>query len=109
MVGILTHPDETANRYVYTSTATTTPTELLAALEDATGEKWKVEKVNSKEKFAALTEAAKTDFFGAGLGLIQTAMLTGHGSGKGDDNELLGVKKESVESVVKRIVKGAKA
>lgn len=67
VLGVLQHPEETANRYVRVNSYYTTQNQILAALEKATGTKWAVEHTTCKEQ-AAKGKAllAKHDFSGAG-------------------------------------------
>ena len=67
LIAILNHPEETANKMVFTESFTTDQVEVLTALEKATGEKWNI--VNAQaddirsEGFKAMSEG---DVMGGG-------------------------------------------
>jgi len=110
IVGILTHPEETKNRYVFVQSAVVTQNKLLAAAEKATGEKFVIEHQNTEEVEKAGNEKiAKGDFSGF-VDLIRRCVWgEGYGSDYSDklDNEILGVKvldDAGVEAVVKGVV-----
>ncbi|RPA91163.1 NAD(P)-binding protein [Choiromyces venosus 120613-1] len=110
VVGILAHPEETKNRYVFVQTAVTTQNKLLAAAEKITGEKFAVEHQNTEaiEK-EGNAKIAKGDFSGF-IDLIKRGVWAeGYGGDYSDklDNEVLGVKvvdDEGVETIVKGVV-----
>ena len=111
VVGILTHPEETKNRYVFVQSAVVTQNKLLAAVEKVTGEKFVIEHENSEEVERAGNEKiAKGDFSGF-VDLIRRCIWgEGYGSDYSDkklDNEIFGVKAlddAGVEEVVKGVV-----
>ena len=80
VVAVLSKPEETANQFIYIDSFTATQNEILAELEKATGEKWKVTESTTKE---AKTEGqalfAKGDF--SGLLLLLKAIFLGEGYG----------------------------
>lgn len=100
---------KTANQLLRIRTLTTSQSELLAAFEKATGEKFTVIEADLD---AAVTEAkeklSKGDFSGVGT-LIQAAVLderTGNDFDKGGNvsNELLGLPSLQVEEAVRALL-----
>ena len=73
LVSILSHPSETANKYLYVSTVTTSQSSILKSLEDCTGEKWDVENVRTDEQIAKGRQmVSEGDFTGMFL-LVQAS------------------------------------
>lgn len=111
VVGILNHPSETANRYVYVQTVKFTQNELLAALEKSTGEKFTVSKRDSTEaRQIGGEKLGKGDLSGL-QGVIFGALCSGDPAAEYDenrklDNDLLGVKQVPLQELVDKIVKG---
>ncbi|KAF3941854.1 hypothetical protein ABW19_dt0206704 [Dactylella cylindrospora] len=110
VVSALSNPEETANKYIYVGSFTTTQNEVLSILESATGEKWTVEKASSEEKVAAGRESVAGRRGSTAIRPLVTAAMY-HVKGGGDyesevglDNGLLGLQKESLENVVKDVV-----
>ena len=109
VVGILTHPEETKNRYVFVQSAVVTQNKLLAAAEKVTGEKFVTEHQNTEEiEKAGNEKIAKGDFSGF-VDLIRRCIWgEGYGADYSEklDNEILGVKvldDAGVEEVVKGV------
>jgi hypothetical protein len=107
IVGALTHPAETKNRYVYTASFVTTQNEMLKAVEEVTGEKFTRKSLDSAQLHAENLEKFKKGDMSAILGLL-TAHVLGAQSG-GDFsarhelmNELFGLPKESVLEVTRK-------
>ncbi|KAL6404538.1 isoflavone reductase [Ilyonectria robusta] len=111
LIAILSHAPETANKLVYVESFTTTQLEILAAVEKATGDKWKVVKKRSEdiraEGFKAMREGKMME---GGASVIVAAVLGkealedhSHVEG-GIWNDRLGLPKQSVEEEVKRIL-----
>ena len=109
VVSILQHEEETRNRMLYVQSFRTTQREVLKALEKATGDQWTVEDVKSEE-FIKTTgnEMAKEpnnaeviDEMVSVVGIIDTDWTD-----RGEDfaNDLLGLKEEDLDEVVKAIV-----
>jgi hypothetical protein len=111
VVAVLSKPDETANQFIYIDSFTTTQNEILAELEKATGEKWKVTK-STTEALKAEGEPlfAKGDFSGLLMLLKVITFGDGYGSDFGDDavlgNEKLGLPKQDLVSSVAALVAG---
>jgi hypothetical protein len=111
VVGTLLNPTVTANRFLAVQSICTTQNELLAAFEKATGETWKVERQTSEE----LIQSGKEDFVtGGGLWRLKLAVATLYDVGQGrgmvaatrgvSDAEMLGVKEESAEEIVAKLL-----
>lgn len=115
VVGILSNPSQTANRFVKIFSIRTCQNELLAAYEKATGKKWSVRKGSSR----ALMESGKKKFRegdgGWVLELVVGQMFDdSEAGGKGrcvvaetweeSDGGLLGLREESAEEVVGKVL-----
>ncbi|KAG0633188.1 hypothetical protein HOY80DRAFT_656103 [Tuber brumale] len=110
VVGVLTHPEETKDRYVFVQSALTTQNKLLAAAEEAAGEKFAVVHQNTEEVEREGNEKiAKGDFSGF-IDLIRRGVWgEGYGGDYSDmlDNAIFGVKvldDAGVEAVVSGVV-----
>lgn len=111
VVGALLNPTATANRFLAVQSICTNQNELLSALEKATGQKWDVERQTTEEVIKSGKEDFKT---GAGLWRLKLAVATLYDVGKGrgmvaatreeSDSELLGVKKESADEIVAKLL-----
>ncbi|KAK4949707.1 hypothetical protein LTR10_011548 [Elasticomyces elasticus] len=65
IVGILTHPAETANQYLYVSSVTTTQRAILDVIRSQTGQEWTVQHFKTDEEIArGRALVAKGDFTG---------------------------------------------
>lgn len=111
-VGTLQNPQTTANRFLKVQSTNTCQNELLDAFEKATGEQWEVTRSTSKE----LIESGKADFeSGAGMWRLRLAVATLYDVGQGrgrvapsrqdSDAELLGVKDETADEIVAKLLK----
>ncbi|GIJ92658.1 hypothetical protein Asppvi_001936 [Aspergillus pseudoviridinutans] len=116
LIAVLSHATETANRVVFVESFTTTQLEVLTAVEEATGEKWKVVDANSKDiRAEGFKKMEEGNILEGGAALIQAAVLgkealEDHTHVKGGIwNDRLGLKQESVEEEVKRILQTATA
>ena len=106
----LAKASETANKYIYVQTATTSQNELLTAFEKSTGKKWAVEK---KELQPILDDAyarlAKHDYSAIGpliIGAIFTKGLENDYANHAElSNSLFGIQEESIQSVVDGLAK----
>ncbi|KAJ4993146.1 isoflavone reductase family protein [Stagonosporopsis vannaccii] len=73
VVGVLAHPSETANQYLYVATVTTTQKDILDLLESQSKIKWKVQNVTTEQQLTAGRELiSKGDFTGMFM-LVQAA------------------------------------
>ncbi|KAH0043251.1 NAD(P)-binding protein, partial [Aureobasidium melanogenum] len=111
VVGTLRNPAATANRFLKVQSIQTCQNELLDAFEKVTGENWEVTRTTSKE----LIESGKADFAaGAGLWRLKLAVATLYDVGQGrgrvapsreeSDAELLGVKDETADEIVAKLL-----
>ncbi|KAL9598544.1 MAG: hypothetical protein Q9219_004446 [cf. Caloplaca sp. 3 TL-2023] len=113
VVSILQHPAETANRYVYIQSTRGTQNQILAALEKSTSKQWTVKKRESAEaRQTGGAKLGKGDMSGI-PDLIVGGILKGEPAANYDvtrqlDNGLLGLKEESLEDLVDKVVKGQK-
>ncbi|KAH0352690.1 NAD(P)-binding protein, partial [Aureobasidium melanogenum] len=111
VVGTLQNSEATANRFLKVQSIQTCQNELLEAFEKVTEEKWEITRTESQE----LIESGKADFAtGAGLWRLKLAVATlydvGQGRGrvassrKESDAELLGVKDETADEIVAKLL-----
>ncbi|PMD16869.1 NAD(P)-binding protein [Hyaloscypha hepaticicola] len=111
VVAVLSKPEETANQFLYVHSFTVSQNEILAELENVTGEKWKVTESTTE---AARTEGeplfAEGDF--AGLLLLLKAIFMGEGYGSNFTkdavlaNEKLGLPSQDLASSVAAVLAG---
>ncbi|KAK6540560.1 hypothetical protein TWF694_009351 [Orbilia ellipsospora] len=110
VVGILSNPAPTANKYVYVGSFTTTQNEVLGVLESVTGEKWAVEKTSSAEKVNIGKEQVVKRRDSTAIRPLVTAAMYHERSGSdfeseiGLSNEELGLSKEKLEDVIKKVL-----
>lgn len=103
---------KTANRNVYVNSYRTTQNEILAALEKATGEKWKTTPASAEELRKEGQEKVSRGDFGGVKALIIGTMYCGvealdYAKRRGLDNEVLGLpQEEPLEVFVEKVVKG---
>lgn len=98
-----------ANRDLLISSFTTSQNELLSLVEEIDGQKWNVKNISSKEAL----EKAKTVDEDEALQLQVLMLLYADGEDKGANfenderlaNGLLGLEKEDIREVVKRVLK----
>jgi hypothetical protein len=106
VVGVLQHPNETANRFVKAQSIITCQNELLKAFQSATGKQWEVQRASTK----TLMENGKSKFQEGVSGWILdlvVAQLFDEGqsrcllarSREESDADLLGIAEESPEQV----------
>lgn len=112
VAGILSKPAETANKRLFIASFTPTQNEILAVLEEATGKKWKTEKITTTDaKLKGYEALGKGDFSGI-RGIL---MASTYGPANGNDftkhttlsNDLLGLPKEDLKTVTKAAVEKA--
>lgn len=112
VVGVLKHPDETANRFVKVRSIQTCQNELLEAFQSATGSQWDVQRSSTK----ALLESGRSKLQ-AGVGgwvlELVVAQLFDQGearcvvasSREDSDSDLLGVVEETPQEIVAKVLK----
>ncbi|KAK7702216.1 hypothetical protein SLS64_009794 [Diaporthe eres] len=111
IISVLEHPAETKNQLVFVESFTTTQAEVLAALQKATGQDWKVREESSKDvRLQGFKKVGEGDIMGGGA-LVITALVLGregledHTSVKGGIwNKRLGLEAESVEETVRAVL-----
>jgi hypothetical protein len=112
VISVLEHPEKTANKNLHVASAETSQNAILAALEKATGSKFAVTKTTTEKELSEAGELlGKGDFSGA----LKLVRATSFGSTAGIRanyakeeelaNDLLGLKLESVDDTVARVVK----
>jgi hypothetical protein len=111
VVAVLSKPEETANQFIYIDSFTTTQNEILAELEKATGEKWKVTESTTEEaKAEGQALFARGDY--SGLLLLLKAIFLGEGYGSDFTkdavlgNEKLGLPNQDLVSTVTALAAG---
>ncbi|EED14992.1 NmrA-like family protein [Talaromyces stipitatus ATCC 10500] len=114
VVSVLEHPEKTANKNLYVASAETSQKEILAALEKATGSKFAVTNTTTEKELSEAGEKlSKGDFSGALILVRATSFGSTPGIranyAKEEElaNDLLGLKLESVDETVARVVKGS--
>ncbi|KAK6511092.1 hypothetical protein TWF481_000014 [Arthrobotrys musiformis] len=110
VVGVLRNPNRTKNKYVYVGSFTTTQNEILTTLEAVTGGGWTVGKASSAEKVEVGKEQVLRRRDSTAIRPLITAAMYHERSGSdfeseiGLSNEILGLGKEDLETVVKQVV-----
>ncbi|KAF1986697.1 NAD(P)-binding protein [Aulographum hederae CBS 113979] len=107
---VLQKPAETANKYVYVQSFSTTQHEVLAALEKATGDKFTIKHARTEEARELGRKALAEGDELTGLGAYVTAAIYG-GSGMCDFEEkidkwakILELKPENLQETIDRVV-----
>ncbi|EEA18549.1 hypothetical protein TMatcc_011214 [Talaromyces marneffei ATCC 18224] len=111
VIATLERPAETANKNLYIASVETSQNELLAALEKATASKWTVTYTTTDEQVSeGIARLGKGDMTGAFV-LVKATSLGNTPNLRANyirdeqlANGLLGLKLESVEETVKRVV-----
>lgn len=70
MVGVMQHPEETANRFVKIRSIKTCQNELLEASQQATGQEWQLQRATTRELKARGEEKSKSGTAGWVLDLV---------------------------------------
>jgi hypothetical protein len=111
VVSVLQNPEQTKNKYLHVASAETTQLEILAALEKAIGSKWTIRQTTTQAQLSeAGVKLAAGDFEGAFI--LVRATVFGNTPGLNSNyvkdiglaNDILGLKLESVEETVRRVV-----
>ncbi|KAI8285913.1 Isoflavone reductase-like protein [Colletotrichum sp. SAR 10_98] len=112
IISVLEHPSETRNQLVFVESFTTTQLEILNALQEATGQDWKVKEETSENvRLDGFKKLGGGDIVGGGASVIMALVLGSealedHTNVKGGIwNERLGLEKESVEDTVRAVMK----
>lgn len=106
VASVLSHPQETENKYLLVQSTVTTQLEMLAVFEKLTGTKWEVEHKDTAEVERKVNEdLAKGDYSTISGLLYRVAFGEGYGGEfLEDSNELLGIPKldkQGFEDVLK--------
>lgn len=109
VIGVLQHPEQTANRFVTVMSIKTCQNELLEAFESATGGKWDVKRSTTKELKERGRAKLRAGDGGWILDLV-VAQLFDEGEGRcavaqsreQSDSDLLGVIDEMPQDVVSK-------
>jgi hypothetical protein len=111
VVSVLQNPEQTKNKYLHVASVETTQLEILEALEKATESKWTVRETTTEAQLSeAGVKLAAGDFEGAFI--LVRATVFGNTPGLNSNyvkdtelaNDILGLKLESVEETVRRVV-----
>jgi hypothetical protein len=111
-VWILRNPEKSANRTLFINSYKASPNEVLAALETATGEKWKTIAASSDDLRKEGQEKLSQGDFSGIFTLLQAAIFSGdddldYAKLRGLDNEEIGLPKpEPLDVAVTKILKG---
>ena len=110
VAGILHHPNETANRFVYIYSVCTTQNALLGVLEKLSGVTWERQEVSLDKAIQSGREMlARGDMMGVIPRILSSFFREGMGADYTRDvkadNALLGLPSESLENIVQRILK----
>jgi len=109
VVGVLTHLDETRNRFVQVMSIKTCQNELLEAFESVTGEKWEVRRDTSKRILESGRKKHRAGKGGWTLDLAVTQLFD-EGQARGlvarsreeSDSDMLGIAAESARDIAKK-------
>lgn len=113
VLGVLQNLASTGNRFVKVRSIKTNQKSLLQAFENATGREWEVHRQSS----LALRESGQAKFkAGQGGWILELVVAQLYEEGEGrcllvndherGDCEMLGVREESVEDIVAKVLKG---
>lgn len=109
VLGVLTHPDATADRWCMVRSAVLTQKEILAALEAETGREWSVTEVDSEVLLRRGREKITRGDRTAHLDLLPVQLYQ-RGAGRNIepesryDNDLLGVEVKSVREAIRNVL-----
>lgn len=108
--GVLLHPEETKNRYVHIRSVCSSQKDIMEAFEAATGEKWPVTYVSSKD----LLENGRKEFAAGnrkGMLDLLVAQLFEKGANRSvvvpqqlSDNRLVGVEEKPIDVIVREVL-----
>ncbi|KAJ5116221.1 hypothetical protein N7456_000569 [Penicillium angulare] len=111
VVAVLQHPEETSNKFLHVASVETTQNEILSALEEATGSKWKViETTTDAQVEEGVKRLSAGDFGGALIALRATifgntpGLKANYAKDVGLANDILGLELDSVQTTVQRVL-----
>jgi len=110
IASILQKPEDTANKYFDIASFTTSQNEVLKILEDVSGEKWTVEKADTKSIGKSADESLTKGEYGPAFGGFLKVLLFGDGEGTSPKegelaNGLLGLPKEDLRGTIKGVLR----
>lgn len=108
VVGVLSRPDETANRFVHIQSFVATQNEILSSLEKATSDTFTV----THKPSTGLRDSGRAALQAGGGHDVLNLLIWGiYGKGNGgdfglvkNDNALLGLPQESLDAVIRELV-----
>ncbi|KAL4925277.1 aromatic alcohol reductase [Aspergillus undulatus] len=111
VVSVLRHPEATANKYLYISSVETSQNEILAALESTTSSSWALQHTTTDAQVAEGSKKLQSGDFDGALQLVRAipyGITPGLKSNFAKDrvlaNGLLGLREESVQETIQRVV-----
>lgn len=109
VAAVLQHPEKTANKYLSVASFNVSINEIVAAIEELTGQEYEVTKASSADlQKLGEEKLAKGDY--SAFGPLVTAWCYGDGAGHAltpdkSANELLGLQEESLKDTVREWLK----
>ena len=111
-MGVIAHPQETANQYLYVASVTTTQNAILKSLENHSDEKWSKTHLETDQTIEAAKEKAATGDFGAVFTLVQATTFgkvpgirANYGADEMLANDILGLEHTTVDETIKTVLK----
>ncbi|KAI1406755.1 NAD(P)-binding protein [Hypoxylon sp. FL1857] len=110
VVGVLKHPEETANRFVKVRSIQTCQTQLLDAFQQVTGQSWEVKRGSTKDLLESGRKKHQAGVSGWVLELVVYQLFAPGearcilASKEESDAELLGMKEESPEDIARKVL-----
>ena len=109
VAAILSHPDETANRYLATASFNPSQNEIIAIIEELTGSKLTIHRLRSDDLYKSGEEKlARADY----SAFVDFLKVHNHADGAGNDlkddesaNGLLGLPQESLRDTIEKHLK----
>lgn len=111
IVGVLNHANETKNRFVKARSIQTCQSQLLDAFQRGTGQAWKVDQSSVKDLLESGRKKHQAGISGWVLELMVYQLYTPGearcivASKEDSDAELLGIKEETPDDIVKKVLK----
>lgn len=113
VAGILKHPEETKNKYIYVNSFTVTQNQVLAAIEKTSGKKLQVSRMTTEDLQNEGHRNAEKGNMNLAFPQVVTAVVYGYGgmnnysANREMANKLLGLPEESLEKTIEEVVKEA--
>ncbi|KAK6540433.1 hypothetical protein TWF694_009228 [Orbilia ellipsospora] len=112
VVSVLQHPQETSNQYLFVASVETTQNEIIAALEEVSGESWTVTHTTTDTQVNEGFKKLQAGDFSGAFALVRATAFGNtpglHANYAKDEklaNDILGLSLEDVKDVVKRVLK----